>query len=205
MSSKLLAVALLLSPLMAEAQGGSAASVKDRQGVTFDEVERGVFLGARAGPSFLIQAPYQGPFSPGQQAGVEAGVDLGNLLSVAVGVSFSANRADGTYTGKNASGAASGDYSMIVPSASLKVNLVGLNDGQGVQRTFFYVRGGAGYVLFTPKVLLPDSDILVFAGPGVEYYTRLRHFSIGLEVTGSYLLTAASFGFAVMPSLRYAF
>ena len=44
------------------------------------------------------------------------------------------------------------------------------------------------------KQLLPDSDILVFAGPGVEYYTRLRHFSVGLEVTGSYLVSLGRSG-----------
>lgn len=204
-SKTFLVLALALSPTIAAAQEGSSVPVKDRQGVTFGEVERGVYLGARAGVSFLMNAPYKGPFSPGQQVGVEVGVDLGERLSLAVGVSFAANRADGTYTGKDSTGAASGDYSMVVPSASLKANLVGLNDGQGVKRTYFYLRGGGGYVLFAPKALLPDSDILVFAGPGVEYYTRLRHFSIGLEVTGSYLITAASFGFAVMPNLRYAF
>jgi hypothetical protein len=105
----------------------------------------------------------------------------------------------------NSGGTASGDFSTLVPGAVVRAHLVGFADSQEVKRTFFYVRGGAGYAVFSPKQLLPDSDILVFAGPGVEYYTRLRHFSVGLEVSGNYLINSGSFGFAVTPNLRYAF
>ena len=68
-----------------------------------------------------------------------------------------------------------------------------------------YVRAGAGYALFFPSKLLPSGDILLFGGPGVEYFTHLRHFSVAFEVTASYLLSSGSFGFAVTPNLRYAF
>ena len=45
----------------------------------------------------------------------------------------------------------------------------------------------------------------IFAGPGIEYFTRLRHFSIGLEATGSYLVNTGTIGFSVSPNLRFAF
>ena len=48
-------------------------------------------------------------------------------------------------------------------------------------------------------------SVLVFGGPGIEYYTRLRHFSFGVEITGSYLVNSGAFGFAITPTLRYAF
>jgi len=68
----------------------------------------------------------------------------------------------------------------------------------------FYARGGVGYAKFYPTELL-SPDALLFAGPGIEYFTRIRHFSVGFEVTGSYLVKSKTFGFALAPNLRYAF
>lgn len=200
---------VLVVPTLAVAQQPAAVTnpVRDRPAETFDEIERGLYFSVQGGPFFLVNPPAETgprPFSPGQAAMVEVGYDLGELLSVGLFVLGSANRAGSDYIG-NSGGAASGDFSALVPGATLRANLVGFADSQEVKRTFFYARAGAGLALFSPKLLLPDSDILVFAGPGVEYYTRLRHFSVGLEVTGSYLVSSGSFGFAVTPNLRYAF
>jgi hypothetical protein len=203
--------AAFLLPVVAGAQSSSpsvsAAPVKDRPAVTFDEIERGVYFAVLGGPSFVVNPPASEgprPFSSGQMAQVELGVDLGQRLSLGLFVMGAVNRAGADYVG-NSQGAASGDFSMVVPGAVLRAHLVGFADNQEVKRTWIYARAGAGYAMFTPKKLLPDSDILVFAGPGVEYYTRLRHFSVGLEVTGNYLVSAGSFGFAVAPNIRYAF
>ncbi len=84
------------------------------------------------------------------------------------------------------------------------MSLAGIADANDVRRTWFYLRGGVGYAKFYPKALLP-ADAFAFAGPGIEYYTRFRHFSVGLEVTGSYLVNSKTFGFALAPNLRYAF
>ena len=85
-----------------------------------------------------------------------------------------------------------------------RLSLAGISDANDVKRTWFYLRGGAGYAKFYPAALL-SPDALLFAGPGIEYFTRIRHFSIGFEVTGSYLLNSKTFGFALAPNLRYAF
>ncbi len=87
----------------------------------------------------------------------------------------------------------------------VRLNGVGLSDENGVKRAWLYLRAGVGYVKFFPTALLPDADALVFAGPGIEYNTHLRHFAIGLEVSGAYLLSGKVFGFSVTPSIRYAF
>ncbi|HEX8439662.1 adventurous gliding motility protein CglE [Archangium sp.] len=194
--------AALAVPALANAQAAG-----DRPAETFEEIERGLYFSVLGGPYFVVNPPAsQGPrpFSPGQMAQVEVGMDLGERLSVGVFVMGSTNRAGSEYVG-NSGGAASGDFSMLAPGALARLHLVGLADAQEVQRTWIYVRGGAGYALFRPKQLLPESDILVFAGPGLEYYTRLRHFSVGIEVTGTFLIRSQSFGFAVTPNLRYAF
>lgn len=198
---RFIVVAVLTSASLAAAQ---AAPTKDKAAVVYDEVERGFYLGANAGAFFLVSAPHGGPFSQGQSAGIEIGVDIGERLSVGGFVLATANRAGSDYQGQSG-GLASGDFSALIPGALVRANLVGFNDAQEVRRTWLYLRGGAGFAMFSPKQLLPNSDIFVFAGPGVEYYTRLRHFSVALEVTGSFLVTSGSPGFAITPNLRYAF
>ena len=200
--SPFIVCAALAFPALAHAQAAG-----DRPAETFQEIERGLYFSVLGGPFFIVNPPStQGPrpFSPGQMAQVEVGVDIGERLSLGAFVMGATNRAGSEYVG-NSGGAASGDFSMLVPGALARFNLVGFADAQEVQRTWIYLRGGAGYAMFSPKLLLPDPDILVFAGPGVEYYTRLRHFSVGVEVTGSFLVQSQSFGFAVTPNLRYAF
>jgi len=185
----------------------SAQAAGDRPAETFQEIERGLYFSVLGGPFFIVNPPASSgprPFSPGQVAQVEVGLDIGQRLSVGGFLMVASNRAGSEYEG-NSGGTASGDFSMLVPGALARLQLVGLADAQGVQRTWIYVRGGAGYAMFRPKQLLPEADILVFAGPGVEYYTRLRHFSVGIEVTGTFLVQSQSIGFAVMPNLRYAF
>ena len=202
LSARLLA-ALACLPALAFAQstppGAEAAAARG-----FNEVERGVFLGVQAGGFFLMNAPFSGPFSPGQSALVEAGYDFGERVSVSGFAMVTANRAGADYLGKSA-GLASGDYSAVVPGVSARVNALGFADAQEVKRTWLYVRAGAGLALFSPHALLPDPDVLLFAGPGVTYHTRLRHFSVGLEVTGTFLVASGSLGFAVTPNVRYAF
>jgi len=194
--------AALAVPALAHAQAAG-----DKPAENYEEIERGLYFSVLGGPSFVVNPPATSgprPFAAGQMASVEVGVDLGERLSLGLFVMGSSNRAGSEYTG-NSDGAASGDFSTLVPGAVARVHLMGLADAQEVKRTWFYVRGGAGYAMFSPKQLLPDPDILVFLGPGVEYYTRLRHFSIGVEVTGSFLVKSQSFGFALTPNLRYAF
>lgn len=194
--------AALALPSLANAQAAG-----DRPAETIEEIERGLYFSVLGGPLFIVNPPASEgprPFSPGQMAQVEVGVDIGERLSLGIFVMGASNRAGSEYVG-NSGGAASGDFSMLVPGAVARFHLVGFADAQEVKRTWIYVRGGAGYALFRPKQLLPDPDILVFAGPGLEYYTRLRHFSVGIEVTASFFVQSQSFGFAVTPNLRYAF
>ncbi|MBM7117673.1 adventurous gliding motility protein CglE [Archangium primigenium] len=194
--------AALAVPALAHAQAAG-----DRPADNYQEIERGLYFSVFGGPSFIVNPPATSgprPFTAGQMAAVEVGVDLGERLSLGLFVQGSSNRVGSEYTG-NSGGSASGDFSTLVPGVVARAHLVGFADAQDVKRTWFYVRGGAGYALFSPKQLLPDPDILVFLGPGVEYYTRLRHFSIGVEVTGSFLVKSQSFGFALTPNLRYAF
>ncbi len=207
MARTFLVVALLLGS-HAIAQEAGARVARDKAEVKFNEIERGLYFGVTAGGWFIVNPPKSGnsaqPFSPGQMAQVEIGMDFGDRVSVGALVMGTANRAGADYTGKSG-GVASGDFSSIAPGGAFRFNLVGFDDSQDVRRTWIYVRGGAAFAFFSPKPLLPDPDVVLFGGLGVEYYTRLRHFSIGVEVAPAFLLTNASVGFAVSPNLRYAF
>jgi hypothetical protein len=200
----LLLCAVLLVPPSVRAQ----APTQDKAAVTFNEIERGFFFGVQGGWLFMLNPPARTgprPFSPGQTAMVEVGYEFGQRVSVSGFVMAAQNRASSTYTGYSENRAYSGDFSTLAPGASARFNFLGFNDGQDVKRTWLYLRGGAGFALFSPKPLLPSPDFLVFCGPGVEYFTRLRHFSVGLEATGTALVTTGSLGFTVTPNLRYAF
>ncbi|MDQ3266564.1 MAG: adventurous gliding motility protein CglE [Myxococcota bacterium] len=188
--------------------GPALAQTQDKEAVTFEEVERGLYVGASAGPFFILNAPAPDgvarPLAPGQSGAVEVGFDFGEVVSVGVFLQGTANRAGQDYRGLG-DGIQSGDFSALIPGAAIKVNLVGFADAQQTRRTFLFLRAGAGYAMFAPVQLLPDPDILVFGGAGVEYYTRLRHFSIGLELAGSFLVGSGAVGISLMPNLRYAF
>lgn len=203
-------VALLSVAGVAAAQGTAAPATptRDKAAVTFEEVERGIYLGASAGPLFVLNPPASSgprPFSPGQIGSVEVGIDIGDRLSIGGFLAGTANREGAEYIGYSG-GTASGDFGMLIPGGTVRLNLFGLADSQGTTRTYLYVRGGAGYVFYSPVELLRDThDLFAFGGLGVEYYTRLRHFSIGLEAMGAFLVPSGTIGFGITPSLRYAF
>lgn len=203
-----IATTCLLVGLLPAFAWAQQAPTKDKEAVVYNEIERGLFFGVQGGPFFLLNPPAAAgtprPFSAGQMAFVEAGVDFGERVSVAAFLAATQNKASSTYVGFS-NGRASGDFSALIPGGSLRFNALGFDDSQGVRRTWLYLRGGAGYALFSPRTLLPDGDVYAFAGPGIEYFTRLRHFSIGLEATGSFLVRTGTVGFTVSPNLRFAF
>ena len=90
----------------------------------------------------------------------------------------------------------------------LRVALLGSRDANHVERLFVYLHGRAGYLLSYPRGLFGTSDGRdgYFAGgPGVEYFTRLRHFSVGLAADVAYLPRAKVAGLAITPTVRYTF
>src|SRR3954471_22028450 len=166
------AVALLCAAGTAAAQEAPAAApTKDKAAVTFNEVERGIYVGAAAGPLFILNPPAPSgprPFSSGQMAQVEIGLDIGDRFSAGVFLTGSANKVGAEYVGTSG-GTASGDFGMLIPGASVRVNLLGFADSQGTTRTYLYVRGGAGYVFYGPVELLRGAhDVLGLAAFGVE-------------------------------------
>jgi len=197
----------LLVPLsLAFAQ--ETASVREVERAPLKEIERGIYFQLQGGVWYLLEAPTNkgsGPRSFGRSLQMEFGYELGERVSLGVMLLGTFNPAGASYYGESVNSEASGGFSSLTPGLSAKVGLVGFRDSQAVRRTWLYLRAAMGASFFFPKVLLPKMDYLANVGLGVEYYTRLRHFSVGLEASGIGLLRAGTFGFAITPSLRYAF
>src|SRR3954471_12507691 len=104
-TSTLLVFALLAAPQLALAQS-SAKLLKDKDQLSFEEIERGFYFGVTAGPWFVLNPPASGtsksPFSPGQTGQIEMGMDVGDRFSIAAFVMGTTNRAGSEYTGKSA-------------------------------------------------------------------------------------------------------
>lgn len=206
--SSWLAVIVALSSSFAFAQN-AAPKLEDKKALSYNEIERGFFFEGRGGFWGIINPPTLSGgrtyFSAGQAIGLDMGFDIGERVSPSIFLLASANRMLSDYTGLSTTGAASGDFGAITPGAAVKVRLVGFTDSQEVQRTWIYVRGGAGVVFYSPASLLPTIDVMITGGLGVEYFTRLRHFVIGLEGNFNFMALTQSMGFSILPTVKYAF
>lgn len=206
--SSLMGVVVALASSFAIAQS-AARKVEDKKAVSYNEIERGFFFEARGGFWGVINPPALASgfseFSAGQAIGLDMGFDIGDRVSPSIFLLASANRMSSKYTGLSTTGAASGDFGAMTPGAAVKVRLVGISDSQDVQRTWIYLRAGGGVVFYSPASLLPNIDVLITAGPGIEYFTRLRHFVIGLEANFNFMALTQSVGFSILPTVKYAF
>ena len=194
----------LLVPGAARAQTGVAAPIEDKPAVEINEVERGVHFGAQAGAMFLFgPGARQGSgFSLGRSVGVTAGIDLGELLSVGL---FVLGAHIDTPPGFVSEAGMGGDFSSLTVGGLARLNLFGSPDSNGIKRLFLDVHAGGGLGLMGPKGVYSGSDIVVLGGAGLQFFTHLRHFSIGLDA--DFLFGVANMGPGVMlaPNLRYTF
>jgi hypothetical protein len=106
------------------------------------------------------------------------------------------------------SSAVSSDFAMRALEANVKFSYI------STDRWFFYLRAGGGFSFNSPeetrksdqtKVNIAGSAPVVAAAPGVEYYTNVRHFSVGLEPKVYILPTLGSYMLAVNPYLKFTF
>lgn len=197
-------LALLLLPLGALAQEAAPPLPQDPRAPRFREVERGFFTGFEVGYLTLFKTPSAGKFpfaaggggrSDGFVVGGLAGYDVTDRLALSVYVLGSSSQAAVSY----------GAFSLFSAGADARVALFGSRDAYGVQRLFAYLHARGGYLLSYPDGLLTAHDAYLAGGPGLEYFTHLRHFSVGLAVDFAYVLKARAPGLSVAPTVRYTF
>ena len=187
---------------------GSGEEVKgNTRVVEIDAVERGFSVSIDYGPNyfFFIDQPgfvklNQDYVTPGTRMGLRLGYDLLNNISVDAFALANFNKgvldADAL-----AKGDLTGDLAHFAFGAGLRFAFV------TTDRVFAYVRVGAGYALWFPPALAENAtgSIHTDASIGVEYYTKLRHLSIGLELDVQALLLPYAFGLQLYPTIKYTF
>jgi hypothetical protein len=193
-------------PLAVLAQEAAPPLPQDPRAPRFSEVERGVFTGFEAGYLVLFKTPVADP-ARYPYAGSGGGTASGPLVGTHVGVDVNRSLALSVFAlGGNASASVNyGAFSILALGGDARVALVGTRDANDVERFYVYLHGRAGYLTTSPQGLLGTHDLYLAGGPGLEYYTRLRHFSFGLAADFAYLPSAKVPGIAITPTVRYTF
>jgi len=197
---------VLLLPALALGQDSAPRLEEDPRAARFRDVERGFFIGFEVGYLGLLDTPTadhekfplagdSGGSAGGLLVGALAGVDIGKRLSVALFAQVGNPRASQNY----------GAFSVYAGGLDVKVAIFGRKDRNDWERFYAYVHARGGYAQTSPEGLFGTDEIVFAGGPGVEYYTRLRHFSIGLGADFVYAKKAGASGFAAYPTIRYTF
>lgn len=213
-------VALVLALAAAPALGQEAAPQleEDPRAAKYHDVERGFFAGTESGFLMLFSTPTadknrfpfagdNGGLASGFMAGAHAGYDINEKFALALFALGGNPKASVNY----------GAFDVVAVGADARFAFYSSMDGNDIERLYLYVHGRAGYLFTHPCGLFAGSyntdsntcsgngDVLVGAGPGIEYFTRLRHFSIGIAADFQYAVKAGAPGLAILPTLRYTF
>jgi hypothetical protein len=210
-----------LAGVPAAAQGISSNADEPRAGeeirgdtkvAEIDEIERGFYLSVDYGPNYFIPIAQPGfvvlnpdYVRPGTRMGIRAGYDI--LNNIRADIFVLANFNEGLIDPDAlAEARLTGDLAHFAPGVALRFDFITSED----QRFFAFARAGAGYAVWFPAQLAVSGQ--EFAGSvhtdaslGVEYYTKLRHLSAGLEVDFQALIAPFAFGVSVYPTLKYTF
>lgn len=200
------ALLLTLAAPAAWAQEAAPTLQEDPRAAKFKDVERGFFVGFDVGfvsflktPTADVAAhPYAGSgggASRGVLIGANVGVDIGTLVAVSLFAVGANEKASDDY----------GAFSLYAGGLDLRVSPWSMKDRNGWKRLFAYAHVRGGYARTWPKGLFGDVETLASGGVGLEYFTRLRHFSVGVALDAEYAVKAKALGFALYPTVRYTF
>ena len=202
---------LCLAPGFALAQEAQAGA--DRPTLPYREVERGLWVSSNLGAVFYFQLPGEGAeFSSGALIGIEAGYDVTRDLQLGLVVWGQSVGAPVTYEGitdpEKDPKDARGDFYSLLAGPSVRYSFLRLPDDDGVDRTFLYGRVAGGVAINRPVGILEENGLFGTGALGVEYFTRLRHFSVGFEagLVGMWLGSGdPALGITALPHLTYTF
>jgi hypothetical protein len=201
-----LAVVLLAVPALVLAQDAAPQLQEDPRVAKFRDVERGLFVGFEVGYLGLTDTPTSdrakyplagksGGAAGGLLVGAMVGYDVLPFLSVAFVGQGGNEKASANY----------GAFSLLAAGLDVRAGVKAWRDRNDWQRLFVYAHGRGSYARTFPEGLFGRSDVIVSGGPGVEYFTKLRHFSVGAAVDAVYATKAKAFGYALYPTIRYTF
>ena len=156
-------------------------------------VVRGFHMGLQGGIGFMPMTVDDRSYLPGGDFGVHMGYDIIKLLSLQISLFWS--------TFGVVKSEASPDLMMFGGRLALLFTL------WSTQRTFIQAGPGVGIAWFdngltTPFTRVILADVLF----GVEYHTKLRHFSVGLDLDVQFLfMEKFNLNLQLLPHVRYSF
>ncbi len=206
MLRRLALVIAAILPIVAVAQEAAPPMPEDPRAPRYRDVERGFFTGFEVGYLTLFKTPTADrakfPF-----AGVAGGRSDGFLVGGTVGYDLTSRVALSAFAlgGNSRADVSYGAFSVYAFGGDLRLSLLAGRDANQMERVFFYLHGRGGLLLTRPEGLFGSNDVYLAGGPGVEYFTHLRHFSVGLAADVAYVTKAKTAGLAVTPTVRYTF
>jgi hypothetical protein len=198
-----------LVAVMVAASAANAQEITgtDQPKVTFNEVEHGGYTGAEVGLLFLRSPGIGHGVASGSTVGLSLGYDFSSWIGIGLfAVGFDVVAPQG-YGGLG-DGAIQGDFSGILPGAEVRLHVPLVKDQNGADRLFFNLGAGGGVMFLQPRALFPSGHAAAGrADAGLEYFTRLRHFSLGLSLEGLGALPRGGqlVGGSLSPFVRYSF
>lgn len=216
------------------AQGIPSAADAPREGeeikgdtgvVEIHEIERGFFFGVDAGANYYADIAGLSPglpgfvrvnkgwLSPGNKFGLRLGYDVLNNINVEAFLIANFNRTnlDASDSDRLLAGNLIGDVAHFAPGVAARFAFI------TTKRLFVYGRVGVGLAFWNPAGMAPQSitsaigikdlsmGLHTEGAIGVEYYTHLRHISVGIELAGQALIYPFAFGVMVHPIIKYTF
>jgi hypothetical protein len=220
----------LLAAAPALAQGIPSAADAPREGeeikgdtgvVEIREVERGLYVSVDAGPNYFLYLTdfvpanlgfvklNEGWLEPGQRVGLRLGYDVLNNINIELYLVSNFNRGV-VDPDEIRAGILTGDVAHFAPGIATRFAFI------TTERLFVYGRVGLGVAFWTPAARAPVSltglvveDLSMGVHSdfslGFEYYTKLRHLSIGFEVAAQGAYYPFAFGFQAYPTIKYTF
>jgi hypothetical protein len=220
----MLMVGLLASSVVfaqaAPAPAATPTSGSDRAAPTIREIEKGTYAQANIGSAFYLDK-FAGAVSPGTSLGLSIGHDFVDQETTSMAFEFDffqgihngANYQDQTGVGPYVEGDLR-TYTLVgllewsyYPSRRVGI---GLRAGGGMMTSPLLMEESA----YRDEVLgtwgVPDPGyhgvwhIVGMGGPCLEYYTKLNHFSVGLDADFTYAIDF-DVGMNVTAALKYTF
>ena len=130
-------------------------------------------------------------FNPGMLMGLELGYDILPILDVGGFFYFAQSPGTG-------------------PATQAKIDMNNMFGGAFVRFSFFHtervylgVKAGGGYGVQSNLVQTANASPFAIAALTAEYFTRLRHFSLALDVGSVIWFTPISVALSVVPAVRW--
>ena len=200
---------VLTAALVSQAQSSAAptgetedvASGLQAEGVRkakYNDIERGFSVRLPVGMlAYLTPATSLNQrFAPGMMMGLELGYDVLSILDIGGFFYYADTSGGGSNTTR--------DLTTLFGGLMARLSFL------HTERVYFGVRGGAGYGLQDNRVERAAQGLGIIAALTVEYYTRIRHFSLALDAGALIWVTTSggapvAVGLTITPAIRYTF